>query len=203
MVVTLTVAPHASNTCGVGGGVTCRHPADQWEWKTATRNSNPASATINQYQLITPPLLVFLGPFSIAPGCRTLHTTLVSCWSMYTCAATAVHPVNSLRRASYPLRKLSSGTDGTVLDSRTPNPPHGHSSASSLDLIAISEDEEALVISQLIPRVFWALLPPPLLANLYRVSSISMRLLSRTLRARTSSGNLTSRCVCPMSWTNN
>jgi hypothetical protein len=43
--------------------------------------------------------------------------------------------------------------NGRILDSRTPNLPHVHSSASSLDLIAISEDEKELVrvISQLIP----------------------------------------------------
>ena len=42
--------------------------------------------------------------------------------------------------------------NGRILDSRTPNLPHVHSSASSLDLIAISEDEIELVrvISQLI-----------------------------------------------------
>ena len=38
-----------------------------------------------------------------------------------------------------------------ALDSRTTNPPHGHSSTSFLDPIATSEDEEELVISLLIP----------------------------------------------------
>jgi hypothetical protein len=40
---------------------------------------------------------------------------------------------------------------GRVLDGRTPKPPHCHSSASFLDPTAISEDEEELVLSQLIP----------------------------------------------------
>jgi hypothetical protein len=41
-----------------------------------------------------------LGVRSSAPGCRTLQDTLVSCWSMSTCAATEVRLANSLRRAS-------------------------------------------------------------------------------------------------------
>ncbi len=41
--------------------------------------------------------------------------------------------------------------NGRVLHSQTPNLPLGHSSASSLDPMAMSEDEEELVISQLIP----------------------------------------------------
>ena len=43
--------------------------------------------------------------------------------------------------------------NGPVLDSRTTrtNSPHGHSSASSLDPIATSDDEEEFVISQLFP----------------------------------------------------
>jgi hypothetical protein len=40
--------------------------------------------------------------------------------------------------------------NGRVLDSQTPNPPHGHSSAFQ-DPMAMSEDEEELVISQLTP----------------------------------------------------
>lgn len=49
--------------------------------------------------------------------CKTLlqQNTLLSCWSMSTCAATEVCLVNNLRRASYPLRKLSSGADGFLM----------------------------------------------------------------------------------------
>jgi hypothetical protein len=127
VVVTLTAASHASNACGIGGGVLpsltyCTAPvfaslASGSAICEATRGKTRVSTATQiprRQRSITPLTVFFWCPFK----CARVHDTLVSCRCVSTCAATVLCLVDSLRRASYPLRKLSSGTDGFLIAGR-------------------------------------------------------------------------------------
>jgi hypothetical protein len=111
---------------------------------------NPASKTINQYQSIR----ASFASVQVRQRAETLHNTsgllLAHVDMRRNRGASGEQPTSGI----VPSPETVFG-NGRVLatDSRTPNPPHGHSFASSLDPITISEDkdEEELVRSQLIP----------------------------------------------------
>ena len=156
------------HACGVGGGV--RHlplpvyciaslavglwACNLWRksvgWEdcdpTSSRNANRVSINTNRSRLL---LGFFFGVRYSAPGAEPYITL----WSL---AGLCLHAPQQrcVRSTAYVGRCTLTGIvlgNGRLLDSRKPNPPRGHPFTSSLDLIAISEGEGELVISQLIP----------------------------------------------------
>ena len=122
----LTAAPHASNACPVGGAITCRLSSVPVSASLASgsaigREKACENCDLSSNRNSVSQSITLSGSAQVESRttgrCKTLlqQNTLLSCWSMSTCAATEVCLVNSLRRASYPLRKLSSGADGFLM----------------------------------------------------------------------------------------